>query len=140
MSVTFDLYVPSESWLHHLDPRVKLVAVLGHDTFVYDVPVDQWSKVVTDERVYGHDAHSVFAYDRHADVFLLAFPPDGRGKELRLAAFSVTTNRWKTIEPVGPKIPAIKYGGYTGYFDPRYNALVVQGRYSERVWVYRHGR
>lgn len=118
----------------------KLVAVRGHDTFVYDVPANQWSKVVTDERIHGHDAHSVFAYDTHADVFLLAFPPDGRGKELRLATFSLAANRWEMIEPVGPGIPVIKYGGYAGYFDPRHNVFVVQGRYSERVWVYRHGR
>ena len=116
----------------------KLVAVLRHDTFVYDVPADRWSKVATDERIFGHDAHSVFAYDEHADVFLLAFPPEGRGKQLRLAAFSLATGRWETIEPAGPGIPAIQYGGYTGYFDPRHNGLVVQGRYSDQVWVYRH--
>ncbi|NLE77354.1 MAG: energy-coupling factor transporter transmembrane protein EcfT, partial [Chloroflexi bacterium] len=29
MSVVFDLYVARDSWLHRLDPRVKLLAVLG---------------------------------------------------------------------------------------------------------------
>jgi hypothetical protein len=116
----------------------KLVAVLGHETFVYDVPADEWSKVNTDERIYGHDAHSVFAYDSRADVFLLAYAPDGRGKELQLAAFSLATNRWELIEPNRP--PAIQYGGYTGYYDPRHNTFVVQGRYSNRVWVYRHAQ
>ena len=116
----------------------KLVAVLGPDTFVYDVAANEWSKPVTDKRIYGHDAHSVFAYDAHSDSFLLAFAPDGRGKELRLAAYSLITNTWQLIEPRGPKIPTIKYGGYTGYFDPGHNVLVIQGRYSNRLWVYRH--
>ena len=40
----------------------RLVAVLKHDTFVYDVASNQWSKVETDERIYGHDARSAFAY------------------------------------------------------------------------------
>lgn len=116
----------------------KLVAVLKHDTFVYNIATNQWSKVVTDERIYGHDARSVFAYDEKSDTFLLAFPPAGRGKKLKLAAFHLTTNRWEIIEANGPAVPEIKYGGYTGYYDPRHNALVVQGRYSDRIWVYRH--
>lgn len=116
----------------------KLVAVLGPDTFIYNVAADAWSKPVTDERIYGHDAHSVFAYDSHADVFLLAFAPDGRGKELRLAAYSLAANTWQMINPAGPGVPAIQYGGYTGYYDPQHNVLVIQGRYSDRLWVYRH--
>lgn len=116
----------------------KLVGVLGPDTFVYDVVAGAWSKPVTDERIYGHDAHSVFAYDSHADVFLLAFAPDGRGKELRLAAYSLAANRWQMIDPAGPGVPAIQYGGYTGYYDPDHNVFVIQGRYSDRLWVYRH--
>ncbi|MGQ9586433.1 MAG: energy-coupling factor transporter transmembrane component T family protein [Anaerolineae bacterium] len=34
MSVAFDLYVPRPSWLHRLDPRVKLLAVAG-GTFLF---------------------------------------------------------------------------------------------------------
>jgi hypothetical protein len=116
----------------------KLVAVLGPDTFVYDVVANEWSKPVTDQRIYGHDAHSVFAYDHHSDLFLLAYAPAGRGKELRLATYSLITNTWELIDPRGPKIPTIKYGGYTGYYDPGHNVLVIQGRYSDRLWVYRH--
>jgi hypothetical protein len=118
----------------------KLVAVLRSDTFIYDVAADEWSRAMTDERIYGHDAHSVFAYDSHADVFLLAFAPDGRGKELRLAAYSPAANKWQIINPAGPSVPVIKYGGYTGYYDPHHNVFVIQGRYSDRLWVYRHRR
>lgn len=117
----------------------KLVAVIENDTFVYDVAKNEWSKAVTDDRIYGHDARSVFAYDEHTDAFLLAFLPDGRGKRLQLAAFSLATNRWTLITPNGPSVPEIKYGGYTGYFDPRHNVFVIQGRYSDRLWGYRHG-
>ena len=116
----------------------KLVAVLKHDTFIYDVAANQWSKVVTDKRIYGHDARSVFAYDQAADTFLLAFPPDGRGKKLRLASFSLSTKRWEMIEPKGAGIPQVKFGLYAGFYDAQHNVLVIQGRYSDRVWVYRH--
>lgn len=116
----------------------KMLAVLKHDTFVYDVPENEWNKVATDDRIYGHDAKSVFAYDSSSDTFLLAFLPEGRGKRLQLASFSIATNRWSMIAPDGPEVPEIKYGGYMGYFDPRFNVLVIQGRYSDRMWVYRH--
>jgi hypothetical protein len=36
------------------------------------------------------------------------------------------------------EIPEIKYGGYMGFYDPQHNVLAIQGRYSNRVWVYRH--
>ncbi len=116
----------------------KLIAVLKHDTFIYDVKQNEWSKAVTDERIFGHDARSVFTYDDHADVFLLAFAPNGRGKELTLAAYSLATNKWTMIEPKGDPIPQTKYGMYMGYYDPKHNALVIQGRNSDRMWVYRH--
>jgi len=139
--VTKDKVAPLAEQQTAYSPRhKKLVAVLEHDTFVYDVAANRWSKVAGDERIYGHDAHSVFAYDEQADAFLLAFPPDGRGKQLRLAAFSLATGRWELIEPNGPAVPAIQYGGYTGYYDPGHHVLVIQGRYCDRVWVYRHGK
>lgn len=121
------------------DPtRRRLVAVIKHDTFAYDFAANAWSKITTDPRVFGHDAHSVFAYDPVGDVFLLAFAPDGRGKQLNLAALDAATLQWRMITPNGPPIPATQYGGYMGYFDPRLNALVIQPRYSDRMWVYRH--
>ncbi len=130
----------SEQQTAYSPKHKKLVAVLKHDTFVYDLAANVWSKVATDERIYGHDARSVFAYDEKSDTFLLAFPPEGRGKRLQLAAFSLATNRWNLIEPSGPEVPEIKYGGYMGYYDPQHNAFVVQGRSSNRMWAYRHRR
>jgi len=115
-----------------------LLAVDKHNTYAYNVAANEWSKLVSDERIYGHDAHSVFAYDERADVFLLAFAPNGRGKDLQLAAFSLETKRWEIIKPNGPAIPATKYGSYTGYYDPLHNVFVIQGRYSDQIWVYRH--
>ena len=71
-------------------------------------------------------------------MFLLAFPPDGRGKALKLAALSLKTNKWTMIEPDGPPPVETKYGMYMGYWDPVHNGFVIQGRYSDQVWVYRH--
>ncbi|MEX2213052.1 MAG: hypothetical protein WD768_02925, partial [Phycisphaeraceae bacterium] len=116
----------------------KMVAVLLHDTFVYDVVKNEWMKAVTDERIYAHDAQSVFIYDSYADVFLLAFPPGGRGKELKLASFSLTDNRWQMIEPSGAGVPKVQFGMYMGYYDPEHNVTVIQGRGIDRMWVYRH--
>lgn len=115
----------------------KLVAVLKNDTFVYDVKANQWTKAVTDERIYAHDAQSVFAYDSATDAFLLAFPPGGRGKQLSLAAYSLETNRWEIVKPDGPEVPATQFGSYMGYYDERHEVFVVQGRNSSRMWVYR---
>lgn len=118
----------------------ELVAVLKHDTFMYDIDANAWSKLVTDERIFGHDAKSVFAFDEATGEFLLAFPPDGRGKDLKLAALSLDTKQWRIVEPDGPPPPVTKYGSYMGYYDPRHRVFVVQGRYSKRMWVYRHKR
>ena len=113
-----------------------LVAVLKNDTFAYGVAANSWSKLATNESVY--DAHSVFAYDPGADLFVLAFPPGGRGKQLQLATFSLETRRWTHVDPGGDgPVPPTKYGSYTGYFDPTHKVLVIQGRYANRVWAYR---
>ncbi|MBI1368647.1 MAG: hypothetical protein GC162_08335 [Planctomycetes bacterium] len=130
----------SEQQMAYDPKRRRLVAVIEHDTFMYDFAADAWSKVSTDERIFGHDAHSIFAYDPVGDVFLLAFAPDGQGKELKLAALDAATLQWELIEPNGPAIPAGQYGGHMGYFDPRLDAFVVHSRSSDRVWVYRHKR
>lgn len=127
----------SEQQCAYSPKHEAVVAVHHHDTFVYEVAGNRWSMVVTDERIYGHDARSVFAYDPRSDQFLLAFPPDGRGKEMRLAAFSLETKRWKMIEPRGDRIPATKYGSYMGYFDSHHGVFVVQGRTSNRMWIFR---
>jgi hypothetical protein len=116
----------------------KLVAVLKNDTFVYDLKMNEWTKAVTDERIRAHDATSVFAYDSATDTFLLAFPAEGRGKQLSLAAFSLDTNRWQIVQPDGPEIPATQYGSYMGYFDERHEVFVVQGRNRDHMWAYRH--
>lgn len=139
LAVTEGIAPMSELQTAYSPKHRKVVAVLKHDTFIYDVAANEWSKVVTDERIYGHDARSVFVYDEAADTFLLAFPPDGRGKKLRLAAFSLSTRRWEIIKPGGDDIPEVKFGLYAGYYDPQHNVLVIQGRYSDRVWVYRQG-
>lgn len=113
----------------------KLVAVLKHDTFVYDVAKNEWSKAATDERIEAHDARTVFAYDEAADVFLLANPKGAT----KLAAFSLATGKWQVLKPQGEMFPESKYGSYMGYYDPVYNVFVVQGRSTNNMWVYRHG-
>jgi len=118
----------------------KLVAVLKHDTYVYDIDTNEWSKVDTNPLIFGHDGHSVFSYDQHADAFLLAYKPKGKGKLLSLATFSLNTMKWAPVVPNGPAVPKTPHGGYTGYYDPQHNVFVVQGRRVNQMWVYRHSK
>ncbi len=129
---------PSEQQAAYSPRHRKLVAVLGSDTFVYDVAANEWKKAVTDPRIHAHDAKSIFVYDSHADVFLLAYPPHGKGNALQLAAFSLATGTWELIRPSGPAIPRVQYGNYAGYYDIQRNMLVIHGRNSDRFWAYRH--
>ena len=115
-----------------------LLAALKNETFAYNVAANAWSKLADDPRVFVHDARSVLAYDSHADQFLLAFPPEGRGKELQLASFSLATKKWNLFEPKGEPVLTGKYGGCMGYYDPRHNVFVIQSRGCDRMWVYRH--
>lgn len=114
----------------------KLVAVHHHDTFVYDVPKNEWSKVNTDERIYGHDAKSTFAYDAAADLFLLANPRH----ETPLAAFSLDTMKWEALKPKGAKIPHKSYGAYKGFYHPVHKVLVLHVEGKGTNWVYRHSK
>jgi len=127
----------SEQQMAYSPKHGKLVAVKGYDTFVYDVVANAWSKANTDERIWGHDARSVFAYDSKSDRFLLAFPPHGKGKDLKLAAFSIDTNKWELIEPEGGLPISGRYGGHFGYYDPEFDVFVVQARGRKQAWVYR---
>ncbi len=111
----------------------KLVAVHKTKTFVYDVKKNEWSKVAEDERIYGHDARSVFAYDESADAFLLIYP---RGRT-PLASFSLATNKWTVLKPAGTPVPTRRYRNYMGYYDPIHQVTVLADG-TDRVWVYRH--
>ena len=113
----------------------KLVAVLEHDTFTYDIKANEWARVNTDERIDAHDSRTVFAYDEASDVFLLADP---KGKT-PLAAFSLKTNQWEIITPDGPPMPKRQYMNYRGYYDAAHNAFVLDGS-EGYVWVYRTRR
>ena len=112
----------------------KMVAVLGPNVFAYDVAKNEWAKIATDERIDAHDARSVFAYDDAADVFLLVNPKG----DTKLAAFSLASEQWQILTPQGDDFPKSQFGSYMGYYDPQHNVLVVQGRYADRMWVYRH--
>jgi len=112
----------------------KMVAVLKNDTFVYDVAKNEWAKVNSDERIYAHDAKTIFAYDDAADVFLLANPKG----DTKLAAFSLETNKWEIVTPQGETFPKSQFGSYMGYYDPQHRVFVVQGRYANQMWIYRH--
>lgn len=123
----------SEQQVAYSPTHKKLVAVLKNDTFVYDVSKNEWAKVNTDDRIYGHDAKSTFVYDSNADLFILANPRH----ETPLAAFSLATKQWHVIKPTGADIPHKPYGAYKGFYDPRLNvfALHVEGKGTN--WVYR---
>lgn len=129
----------SEVQMAYSERHKKLVAVLGPDTFVYDLVKNEWTKANTDPRNKAHDASTVFAYDSVSDLFLLLNRPLGQwDKTLELRAFRLATGKWETIVPEGEFVEKIPYGGLAGYFDPQRNVLVVYNS-SPRMWVYRYG-
>ncbi len=113
----------------------KLVAVLKDTTYAYDIDKNEWSKLNESVPFMAHDAKTVFAYDSNAGVFLLADP-----KNNKLASFDPAANEWKSITPEGPGMHRPKYCVGKGYYDPARNALVVQGAFNDRMWVYRHAK
>ena len=112
-----------------------LVAVRGPNTYGYDIATNVWSKLCHDERIDGHDARTVFAYDSVGDVFLLAHP-----RKHQLAAFGVAEGKWEVVEPNGPGFPKVQYGAGRGYYDPEHNVFVVHNGHARKLWVYRHKR
>ena len=114
-----------------------MVSVLGPDAYAYDIVKNEWSKLCHDPRLNAHDASTTFAYDSHADVFLLADP---RNKKAPLAAFSLTTKQWEIIEPAGAGFLKSTEGNPRGYYDPEHNVFVVHGGDTKHIWVYRHGK
>lgn len=112
----------------------KMVAVLGADTFIYDIDSNQWSKSeAVNDLIKAHDASTVFAYDSAGDIFLLCEPRTGK-----LAGFSLATGKWQSLAPAGDAMPKPPYCVGKGYYDPTHNVLVIQPAYVNRMWVYRH--
>lgn len=126
----------SEQQVAYSPRHRKLVAVIKHDTFVYDVAKNEWSKVATDERIFGHDARSTFVYDEVGDVFLLSNPRE----ENALAAFSLEDNRWEILQPDGSAVPKKAYGAYKGFYHPVHNVFVLHCENRGTNWVYRYRR
>jgi hypothetical protein len=130
-----DKVAPSDEMQTAYSPKhKKLVAVRGPDTFVYDILRNEWTKACTDNRIEAFDYRTVFAYDSHADVFLLS-----NMKKTLLAAFSLDTGKWEEIVPNGPGLrdrPDDR--NVKGYYDPKHNVFVLHGSWVKQVWVYRH--
>jgi RNA polymerase sigma factor (sigma-70 family) len=108
-----------------------LVAVGGELTWCYDLDANEWNPVCRDPLSDARDAETIFVYNGKADVFLLA---DHRENKVR--AFDLDAGQWRTLEINGPAMPE---GVSAGYYDPRFDVLVIYGT-EGRVWVYRCGR
>lgn len=125
----------------------KIVAVQGKTAFIYDVEKSKWTAGAKTQG-YGHDAHSVFAYDSNADIFLLVSKPTWRGSKDRwgLHAYDLKTDKWETVKikgtdlPDDTKAPGWRKCSFAGYYDTKANVLVLyEGRHG-RTWVYRHAK
>ena len=136
-----DKVAPSSEVQMAYSPRHrKIVAVLKQTTYVYDLVKNAWSKACEDKRNYAHDAVTVFDYDSANDVFLLVNSPEGHwGKKRELRAFRIDTKQWTTLKINGPGIDRRPYRRHTGYYDPRFNVLVVSDD-DLRLWAYRLGK
>jgi hypothetical protein len=124
----------SEQQMVYAARHKKIVAAgPGHDTFVYDFPTNQWSKVHEECPLSAHDARTIFAYDELADVCLLAHPKKGQ-----VAVYDIRANTWNLIEPNGPSLLVPKYNEGKGYYDRAHNVFVVQTANTNQMWLYRH--
>ncbi len=113
-------------------PRHRaLVAVGGEVTWVYDPEANEWSRLGIDQLNSAADQETIFVYDSKSDVFLLA---DHRENKVR--ALDLDTGQWRTLDIKGPPMPE---GVSAGYYDPRFDVLVIYGT-EGRVWVYRYQR
>ncbi|MCK6471594.1 MAG: hypothetical protein L6R28_07595 [Planctomycetes bacterium] len=123
----------------------KLVAVQKEMTFVYDFSSNAWTRG-TDSPGYGYDSHSVFAYDANAGVCLLVSKKGGQwSKEpWTLAAYDPETDKWDAVQingaPLAVDNPEKNWlaAQYTGYYDMKYNALVLYNGRNSTAWAYRH--
>ncbi len=112
----------------------KLVAADGHRVFAFDIDTQEWSLLVEDDRVNANTAHTVFGYDARNDVFLLL----DRETPDRIMAFSLETESWENVTIQGDAFSPGSHNRPFGYFDPRYNVLVVGNTSSRQMWVFRY--
>jgi hypothetical protein len=127
----------SEQQMAYSAKHRKLVAVLGPDTFIYDVDKNVWSFGVKDERNKASDSSTVFVYDSRADRFILINAPKGQWElDREVRAFSLDTMTWETLAVDGPNINRQPYCGQAGYYDPEHNVTVVYTS-TESAWVFR---
>jgi hypothetical protein len=124
----------SEQQTAYSPKHKKMVAVLGKDTFAYDIVRNEWSRLATDERIDAHDARTVFAYDANADVFILCGPK----QKTPLAVFDLKTSQWQPVTPKGPAPPRAQWEHGKGYYDPAHNCFVLHNRAG--LWLYRHAK
>lgn len=134
LSITGNDAPTEEAQMAYSPLHQSLVAVLNQDTYVYDLMADEWSHVVTDERLRAHDARTVFVYDSTNDVFLLQDmdEPDA------IYAFSLEAGAWERIEVLADPFSPPPYDRTMGYYDPRHNVLVIGNGRNRGMWVFRY--
>jgi hypothetical protein len=139
--VLSDHVAPAEEQQTAYSPTHKqMVAVIGSETFAYDVVKNEWARLNRAVPIEAHDAKTTFAYDSRNDVFLLT---DGN-KDGKVAVFSLAENKWELVTPSGGGCPPSDWGGGPywgqpkGYYDATHNVLVIHGGFTNRVWLYRH--
>lgn len=113
----------------------KIVAVDQKATYAYDVSANQWTKLndaVPIDPGDANDARTVFAYDSVSDAWLLAYP-----SSKQVAAFSLAENKWELLKPQGPPIAKPDYASGYGYFDPRFNVLVLMADGKASLYRYK---
>lgn len=111
----------------------KIVAVDQKSTYSYDIAKNEWAKLndAVPIVVDANDSQTVFGYDSISDVWLLCEP-----NTKRIAAFSLTDNKWEMLKPKGPPIIKPEWGRGYGYFDPKFNVLVLAG--DREMCLYRY--
>lgn len=120
---------PGEELVGYHDPvRKRIVALCRHDSFHFDTAMRRWSRALSADSVFGHDAQSVFYGYGTGGMGLFVDLDKGR-----LHAYDADVPAWRRLQPEGDPMP---YGPRVlAYVDQALNVLVVIE--DTEVWVYR---
>lgn len=118
----------------------KMVVVERDMTFQFDFATKQWKRGA-DIPSWAHDNRGVFAYDSHADAWLLYSAKmkekdDKTDPPWTICAYDITTDTWEVVDVLGDAVP--QKVAPAGFYDERSNAFVIYCGRNAETYVYRH--
>ncbi len=129
---------PQLDGLGEYSPDDNAILNVGQGDFVsreptarlYRFDTNEWS-ATNPPGVQVSDASGMLVYASAKGRFVLLKPSQ---RQSSLFEFDVATETWEEIRFTGPELQT---SAAFGYYDPRFDVVVLQQRSGRRVWVYR---